>query len=672
LKDPSPFISAFTKALSEEMAAMRSNLGTHELPLGPPKELPNTRSGRSYRFTITQDWGRIQVGMECTLRDEEREFQVEILSITENALTLQCEDEFELDAPRYTLVIYPWFLYERLLEKLHKVGSSTDFFTDSALGLFGQSTNSPQIQDILTLDHPVLNSSQRNAVQTCWQNDISFIWGPPGTGKTKTLAAILTEFVRNDLRTLVVSTTNIAIDQALTTLLETTALSPAACEQVVRVGRGDSTPLGYDLESRVAKHSEHSILRVKSLREKVNIRTVHQRAIEKNIASLSTRSNERQMNLFSEMPVPSSPLSRESIAAIGPLLAVRWRILPPEEIILSLERRLDRLTKSIALFEEKVHSLVQEIALGQRQILTDARLVFCTMSTAYLHRSMNDQRFDTVVVEEAGMALLPTLFYCASLAKKRVIAVGDPQQLPSIIHSKSPFVLRALGRNIFEVAGATESNLSHVALLSTQYRMHPHIGQLVSTLYYNNLLEHEPDRLALHTLKQSEPFSNSALVLFDTSGTTKCEKAGKYSRINLESGQIALSLAMQAVENKIKTVGIITPYSEQAKYIQQLVQASSLDAKQVQSSTVHRFQGQERDLIIFDTTDSGPLKPGVLLNTSSAAKQLINVSLSRARGKLIVIADRAYFLERAPKGEITRLVEAMYSDSNSLYHAIKG
>ena len=40
MKDPSPFISAFTKALSEEMAAMRSNLGTHELPLGPLKNSP--------------------------------------------------------------------------------------------------------------------------------------------------------------------------------------------------------------------------------------------------------------------------------------------------------------------------------------------------------------------------------------------------------------------------------------------------------------------------------------------------------------------------------------------------------------------------------------------------------------------------------------------------------
>ena len=50
------------------MAAMRSDLGTHELPLGPPKELPDTVSGRSYRFTITQGSGRIQVGMEFYLR----------------------------------------------------------------------------------------------------------------------------------------------------------------------------------------------------------------------------------------------------------------------------------------------------------------------------------------------------------------------------------------------------------------------------------------------------------------------------------------------------------------------------------------------------------------------------------------------------------------------------
>jgi superfamily I DNA and/or RNA helicase len=61
---------------------------------------------------------------------------------------------------------------------------------------------------------------------------------------------------------------------------------------------------------------------------------------------------------------------------------------------------------------------------------------------------------------------------------------------------------------------------------------------------------------------------------------------------------------------------------------------------------VHRFQGGERDMVIFDTVDADPLPPGILLAGNSpgaSSANLINVSLSRARGKLVVIADVQYF-----------------------------
>jgi superfamily I DNA and/or RNA helicase len=75
---------------------------------------------------------------------------------------------------------------------------------------------------------------------------------------------------------------------------------------------------------------------------------------------------------------------------------------------------------------------------------------------------------------------------------------------------------------------------------------------------------------------------------------------------------------------------------------------------------VHRFQGHERDLIIFDTVDAPPLSPGVLLNRTgpdSAAANLLNVSLSRARGKLIILAAVDYFQEHAPTSLVNLLLE---------------
>ena len=75
----------------------------------------------------------------------------------------------------------------------------------------------------------------------------------------------------------------------------------------------------------------------------------------------------------------------------------------------------------------------------------------------------------------------------------------------------------------------------------------------------------------------------------------------------------------------------------------------------------HRFQGGERDVVIFDSIDAEPLAPERLLSDttpSSSASNLINVSLSRARGKLVILADVAYFRRRDPPGIISRVLAA--------------
>jgi hypothetical protein len=63
--------------------------------------------------------------------------------------------------------------------------------------------------------------------------------------------------------------------------------------------------------------------------------------------------------------------------------------------------------------------------------------------------------------------------------------------------------------------------------------------------------------------------------------------------------------------------------------------------------------------VILDTVDTTPLTPGVLLTDQSpfsSAKNLLNVSLSRARGKLIIVADVAYFNRTAPGSLINELL----------------
>src|ERR1017187_10236340 len=97
-----------------------------------------------------------------------------------------------------------------------------------------------------------------------------------------------------------------------------------------------------------------------------------------------------------------------------------------------------------------------------------------------------------------------------------------------------------------------------------------------------------------------------------------------------------------------------------------------LSLDQVHCATVHRFQGNERDVVILDTVDGPPLEPGTLLcgrGPASASANLLNVSLSRARGKLILIADVDYFRARAG-GSV--LFQVLAAASGELTHDALG
>jgi superfamily I DNA and/or RNA helicase len=198
-----------------------------------------------------------------------------------------------------------------------------------------------------------------------------------------------------------------------------------------------------------------------------------------------------------------------------------------------------------------------------------------------------------------------------------------------------------------------------VVMLDEQHRMHPHIGELVSRLFYEGKLRNAPEVAAREALAALDPFPGHAVTVVDTAGQAPCEVAsGSRSRMNNVSARLSVALAQRAKAAGAGDVAIITPYSRQAQHIRRMLGANS---QEIACSTVHRFQGQERDVIVFDTVDASPQKPGVLTSSTGergSAANLINVSISRARAKLIVVADVEYFRKEAPDAPLTRLIEA--------------
>ncbi|MBV8085485.1 MAG: AAA family ATPase, partial [Chloroflexi bacterium] len=124
------------------------------------------------------------------------------------------------------LVLDPAFLLEKLLERLQTLEEERCAL---ALALFG--ARQPYGLPVAPFECDDANMYQRAAVQAVLERDVAYIWGPPGTGKTTTLALIGQALAERGLRVLMVASTNIAIDNAVVRLAER-----LSAETVVRFG----------------------------------------------------------------------------------------------------------------------------------------------------------------------------------------------------------------------------------------------------------------------------------------------------------------------------------------------------------------------------------------------------------------------------------------------------
>ncbi len=639
------FVAAFKRGIEGEVAAMQATTGASEVALSRGEELGALR----YAFAIAAT-DKLAVGTACTVKTDRGEHGVTIERVDDGRISLRSTKPIDVTA-NGTLVLAPWFLYDRLVQALDALHVNRHAI-ERALALFGKHP-ATRTATTLHVDHTALDASQRAAVQLCSDSDLAFIWGPPGTGKTVTLTHVLEELVAQGHRILLASTTNAAIDQVLAKLAPHAWFANAVeTGALVRLGRSDAETFGAELADVVARlHGAHHHM-LEQLRRRIG-------DVEQQVRYARTLADELaiavapQQSLFAERAggLRAGALTRVFSAGLADAIAR----LQPRDQLRVIELRIARLERVRALAKKRV-AIAAEADRGlEARIVAEARVVMCTLTNAYLSPLMADQRFDVLIAEEASMATLPPLFYAACLCRARVIVVGDPRQLPPIVQSDDDGVRRAIGRNIFDVAIAAPESSELVAMLGVQYRMHPAIGALVGRLFYGDRLHHAADPATIEAIAARAPFSGQPLVVVDTCGRTTCQRSPKgSSRLNPGSAEITAALALEAVRGGTESVAIITPYTAHASEIRRLLAARGI-AELVECSTIHRFQGRECDTVILDLVDAAPMRQSALL---ADAPNLLNVSISRARGKLIIVADVAYFESSAPDGIVAVMLRA--------------
>ena len=194
--------------------------------------------------------GRLQVGNSS--------YEVAIVSIEDLAITLSTSKLITGSISTATLSFSPYYILERLKERLSELDGSSSACHDMPMRLIGGTPNRPfSERTVPESEGGNLNEEQLAAVNRSLSQSITFIWGPPGTGKTHTIGKLVEELVNRGERVLLTSHTNVAVDTALEKAVEKLSSHPVGI--VIRVGDPSSSDSGlrdYYLDRVVEKKGE--------------------------------------------------------------------------------------------------------------------------------------------------------------------------------------------------------------------------------------------------------------------------------------------------------------------------------------------------------------------------------------------------------------------------------
>ncbi|MEO6047724.1 MAG: AAA domain-containing protein, partial [Candidatus Kapaibacterium sp.] len=295
------FIDVFHRGIAGEMDAMRKRIEAFEIPITNGRSIDSgRRSAKLYTFTILKPDDRLLLNAECILTHNGVEGPVTIIDLDGEEVTISSESEIELGAGSYALVIYPWFLYEKLDAAVASL-STGDFHTANALMLFGRGEPRMEPAEFRNA-HDGLNASQERAIRLCCESNLAFVWGPPGTGKTTTLGHIVTELTARGLRVLITSNTNAAVDQALAKLAELEEAQSLFAEgAIVRVGQLGSESHGAGLHEVVRKVHANVQRKLDGLRGRLPEAREEITRCDAILKRLETNRGETQFDLFREV-----------------------------------------------------------------------------------------------------------------------------------------------------------------------------------------------------------------------------------------------------------------------------------------------------------------------------------------------------------------------------------
>ena len=583
--------------------------------------------------------------------------------------------------------------YQAIIQMIHKEKATVPI-----KAFFGDLLNRPirRKNYPITLINKKINLDQLLAIHHAMKYPVAYIQGPPGTGKTNTIINTIVTAFFNEKTVLFASYNNHPINSVFEKLLAMNYHGKPIPFPAMRIGNADKVReaichiknvylqvKGINVyESTLDKNKDDRIRRTKKLSDLLkkyeDILDLRER--QETLNGMVEYQSRRKASL--EMLPFRTDLENRQLNQIKNKLQTLGEITDTEALSL-LEDDLDKLYQYLfytsaryikrldedaykdlrdILFEEDPEDQIYSFNkyLSSTENVRKLQKVFPIMITTCIsaHKLGSPETiFDMVIIDEASqcntaVSLVPII------RGESLMLVGDPQQLnPVILLDEMANQKLRKKYNIADEYDYRKNSIyktflacdavSDEVLLHNHYRCAPEIIGFNNKKYYHSKLN-----------ICSAPAEQPPLVYIDV----KSEPCNMKNTADREVDEII----RYARVNKEKSIGVITPFVNQNKLIKAAIEQEKL--QNIVCGTVHSFQGDEKDIILFSTAitdDTNVGTYGWLKNN----KELINVATSRAREKLIVLSD-SQNLARLHQGkgedDLFELVE--YVKNNGLSH----
>jgi serine/threonine-protein kinase len=487
---------------------------------------------------------------------------------------------------------------------------------------------------------PGLDESNRRAVEVALGTDsLCLIQGPPGTGKTTVISELIGQICKASpgAQILLVSQSNVAVDNVLERLQD--LLPDVSMVRLGRTGAIASTSRPLELQVRLDALSADVFSCAERAHERLGrLRELGTAGLEVLVGELEQPDGNRDAVLDAE---------RRATALVGAGGASRRelvaRLRTAQRLLASGPAHLDACATLQLTWMDRARGALDL----ERHLLRRAQVVAGTCVGFMRNHTAADLPYDWVIVDEAGRASAPELLV-PLVRGQRFVLVGDHRQLPPVLDDEvaalvaervgggDDLLRTSLFQELFEAVHPEAS-----VRLVRQYRMHPEIGELISSSFYPDGLQHgvsEADRA------RGAALLGSAVRWLDTSqARDNAERQASPSRMNpLEVRVIVREL--KALDDKTRgcdsrlTVGILTAYAAQAERLRSAIAAEGGDSwtgMDVQVMTVDSSQGKEFDVVFYSAVRSNPGRELGFL----ADERRLNVALSRAREALTIVGN---------------------------------